>query len=209
MHIKYLALGPVSANCYVICDEKTKAGAVIDPGDFSPALMKAIAEAGIRDLKYILCTHGHFDHIQGVSRLKDRFPESKILIGEKDCAALNDSALSLADSFGAPFYPCVADGVLKNGDIIQVGDISFEISDAPGHTRGGVMYYSKEHEAIFTGDTIFKGSIGRTDFPGGNIMELLKTLRKIKLLPETVVIYSGHGEATTVKHEIEHNMYLR
>ncbi len=209
MYIKTLPLGLVSANCYIICDENTKLGAVIDPGDFTPSLMKAINESGIKELKYILCTHGHFDHIQGVSRLKEKFPESEILIGEKDCVALSDSVVSLAALFGAPFYPCVADKVLNGGDKINVGDITFEIISAPGHSEGGVMYYSKDQKVIFTGDTLFKGSIGRTDFNGGSMAVLLNTLQKIKKLPEDVTIYSGHGEATTVKHETEYNMYLR
>lgn len=209
MYIKTLVLGPVSANCYIICDEKTKVGGVIDPGDFTPSLLKAIDESGMKELKYILCTHGHFDHVQGVSRLKEKYPESEVLIGEKDSGALGDGVLSLASLFGAPFYPCVADKVLKNGDKINIGDISFDVLNAPGHTEGGVMYYSKDQRIIFTGDTIFKGSVGRTDFHGGSMAVLFNTLQKIKKLPDDVVIYSGHGEATTVKNETEYNMYLR
>jgi glyoxylase-like metal-dependent hydrolase (beta-lactamase superfamily II) len=209
MYITTLPIGPVSANCYIICDEKTKIGAVIDPGDFTPSLLKAIKDAGIEELKYILCTHGHFDHIQGVSRLKEKYPESEILIGEKDCVALSDSVVSLASFFGAPFYPTVADRVLNGGDKIIIGEITFDVISAPGHSEGGVMYYSKDEKAIFTGDTIFKGSIGRTDFNGGSMTVLMNTLQKIKRLPEDVKIYSGHGEATTVKYETEYNMYLR
>ena len=97
----------------------------------------------------------------------------------------------------------------RRGDKINIGDIVFEIMSAPGHTEGGVMYYAKDQKAIFTGDTIFMGSIGRTDFPGGSITVLLNTLQKIKRLPEDVKIYSGHGEVTTVKHETAYNMYLR
>lgn len=209
MYITTLPIGPVSANCYIICDEKTKIGAVIDPGDFTTSLLKAIKDAGIEELKYILCTHGHFDHIQGVSRLKEKYPESEILIGEKDCVALSDSVVSLASFFGAPFYPTVADRVLNGGDKITIGEITFDVISAPGHSKGGVMYYSKDEKAIFTGDTIFKGSIGRTDFNGGSMTVLMNTLQKIKRLPEDVKIYSGHGEATTVKYETEYNMYLR
>ena len=209
MFLKTLPIGPVCANCYIICDENTRIGAVIDPGDFSPSLMRAINESGMTELKYILCTHGHFDHIQGVSRLKEKFPESEILIGERDCVALNDSVVSLATLFGAPFYPAVADRVLKGGDKISIGDITLEVMDAPGHTVGGVMYYERNQGVLFTGDTLFKGSIGRTDFNGGDMVVLLNTLQKIKRLPEDVKIYSGHGELTTVKYETTYNMYLR
>lgn len=208
MYIKGFAIGPVSANCYIICDEQTKIGAVIDPGDYNGVLLKEIQNAGIEELKYILCTHAHFDHIAGVGRLKEKFPEAKIAVGLEDSAALNDERLSLAAYFGAPFYPCVADEELKNGDVVTVGNLNFNIISAPGHTPGGVIYYEKEQGILFTGDTLFKGSIGRTDFPGSNSTMIMNTLRKIKTLPDECVVYSGHGEKTTIKHEKKYNMYL-
>lgn len=208
MYIKGFAIGPVSANCYIICDEQTKVGAVIDPGDYNGVLLKEIQNAGIEELKYILCTHAHFDHIAGVGRLKEKFPEAKIAVGLEDSAALNDERLSLAAYFGAPFYPCVADEELKNGDVVTVGNLNFNIISAPGHTPGGVIYYEKEQGILFTGDTLFKGSIGRTDFPGSNSIMIMDTLRKIKTLPDECVVYSGHGEKTTIKHEKKYNMYL-
>ncbi len=209
MYIKVLPLGPVIANCYIICDEKTKTGAVIDPGDYNNSLLKEIAASGMTELKYILCTHGHFDHVSGAGRLKEKYPDAEIIVGEKDATALNDSVLSLAAYFGAPFYPCVADKVLKDGDTIEIGDVSFKVISAPGHTEGGVMYYCEKEKVIFTGDTIFRGSVGRTDFFGGSISALMDTLKKIKKLPEDVNVYSGHGESTTIKHETEYNLYLR
>ncbi len=208
MYIKGIALGPVSANCYIICDENTKIGAVIDPGDYNGALLNEIEKAGIEELKYILCTHAHFDHIAGAGRLKEKFAEAKIAVGIEDSAALNDDRLSLSAYFGAPFYPCVADEELKNGDVISVGNLNFNIISAPGHTVGGVLYYEKEQGVLFTGDTLFKGSIGRTDFPGGSSIVLMNTLEKIKNLPDECVVYSGHGEKTTIKHEKNYNMYL-
>ena len=209
MYIKALVLGPVSANCYIICDEAAKVGAVIDPGDFNGTLLKEIRASGLNELKYIFCTHGHFDHIAGVGRLKEQYPGAQILVGEKDAAALNDSVLSLAAYFGAPFYPCIADKALKDGDTITMGNIDFKVIAAPGHTQGGVMYYCENEKAVFTGDTIFKGSVGRTDFFGGSMPTLMNTLKTIKKLPPDVDIYSGHGECTTVKNEKEYNMYLR
>ena len=208
MYIKGFAIGPVSANCYVICDDKTKIGAVIDPGDFNGLLLKEIEKAGIEELKYILCTHAHFDHIAGAGRLKERFPEAKIAVGLEDSAALNDERLSLAAYFGAPCNPCVADEELKNGDVVTVGSLSFNIISAPGHTVGGVLYYEKKQGVLFTGDTLFKGSVGRTDFPGGSSVVLMNTLKKIKNLPEECAVYSGHGDKTTIKHEKNYNMYL-
>ena len=208
MYIKAIVLGPVSANCYIICDEETKISAVIDPGDYNSALLKEIENSGMKELKYILCTHAHFDHIAGAGRLKEKFPEAKIAVGVEDSPALNDDMLSLSAYFGAPFYPCVGDVFLKNGDTLDIGNISFNIISAPGHTPGGVLYYEKEQGVIFTGDTLFKGSVGRTDFPGGSSAVLMNTLKKIKNYPDECVVYSGHGEKTTIKHEKRFNMYL-
>lgn len=208
MYVKGFPMGPVSANCYVICDEETKIGAVIDPGDCSGLLLNEIEKAGIEELKYILCTHAHFDHVAGAGRLKESFPEAKIAVGLEDSAALNDDVLSLAAYFGAPFYPCVADEELKNGDVLQIGNIEFNIISAPGHTPGGVLYYEKEQGVLFAGDTLFKGSVGRTDLYGGDTAVLMNTLKKIKNFPDECVVYSGHGEKTTIKHEKIYNMYL-
>ncbi len=208
MYVKGFPMGPVSANCYVICDEETKIGAVIDPGDYNGLLLKEIQNAGIEELKYILCTHAHFDHVAGAGRLKEKFPEARIVVGIEDGAALNDDVLSLAAYFGAPFYPCVADEELKNGDVLHIGNIEFSVISAPGHTPGGVLYYEKEQGVLFTGDTLFKGSVGRTDLYGGNTAVLMNTLKKIKNFPDECVVYSGHGEKTTIKHEKNYNMYL-
>ena len=208
MYIKGLVLGPVSANCYVVCDEETKIGAVIDPGDYNSLLLKEIENSGMKELKYILCTHAHFDHIAGAGRLKEKFPEAKIVVGIEDSSALNDDILSLAAYFGAPFYPCVADKEVENGDLLQIGGIELKVISAPGHTTGGVLYYEQKQGVVFTGDTIFKGSVGRTDFPGGSSVVLMNTLNKIKKLPDECAVYSGHGEKTTIKHEKQYNMYL-
>ncbi len=208
MYIKTIPMGPISANCHIICDEKTKVGAVIDPGDCKPILLKAIEDAGIENLKYILCTHGHFDHVFGVAKLKEKFNEAQILIGAEDAAALSDETLSLGKYFRIPIQTCSADKALKNGDIIEIGNINLEVISAPGHTPGGVLYYSKKDNVVFTGDTIFKGSVGKTTFVGGNGAQLMESLQKIKRLPEDCVILSGHGEETTVEHELKYNMFL-
>lgn len=209
MYVKAIPLGPVSANCYIICDEKTKIGAVIDPGDYNAVLLKEIVASGMKELKYILCTHSHFDHVSGAGRLKEKYPDAKILVGQEDAHALNDAVFSLAAFFGAPFYPCVSDKTLKDGDEIKIGDISFKIISTPGHSPGGVLYYSESEKTVFTGDTVFKGSVGRTDLYGGDTKTLTDSLKKIKKLPADCVIFSGHGEKTTVEHELKYNMFLR
>lgn len=209
MYIKTVPLGAMSANCYVICDEETKIGAVIDPGEFSSRLLQEIVASGMKELKYILCTHGHFDHVEGAGRLKEKYPDAEILIGADDAPALNDGYLSLATWFGAPFYPCVADKSLKDGDKIEVGGITLKVIATPGHTPGGVLYYDEVNKVVFTGDTVFKGSVGRTDFFGGDSATLMKSVKKLKLLPKDCTVLSGHGEKTTIEHELKYNMFLR
>ena len=209
MYIKSLPLGPVSANCYIIADEITGEGAIIDPGDYTVSLEREIAKAGIKSLSYILCTHGHFDHIDGAGRLKEKYPEARIAVGEGDMGALSSPLVSLASYFGAEFHPCYGDMALSHGDELCIGSLKLRVIAAPGHSPGGVMYYCESQGVLFTGDTLFCGSIGRTDMPGGDLMVLISTLKKIKSFPEETRILSGHGEATDIQRELRYNPYLR
>lgn len=206
MFIKTLSLGPVAANCYIIRDEKI--GAVIDPGEYNSRLSDAILKSGIEKLEYIICTHGHFDHIAGVGKLKERFPEAKVVIGVEDAPCLSDSFLSAAAFFGIEIDSCYADITVKDGDVINIGSLSFEVISMPGHTKGGIMLYSAKENVAFTGDSIFKGSVGRTDLPGGSHVELIKSCKKINKFSPDTVLYCGHGESTTVEWELKHNFYL-
>ena len=209
MYIKSLPLGPVSANCYIIADEITGEGAIIDPGDYTVSLEREIAKAGIKRLSYILCTHGHFDHIDGAGRLKEKHPEARIAVGEGDMGALSSPLVSLASYFGVEFHPCYGDMALSHGDELCIGSLKLRVIAAPGHSPGGVMYYCESQGVLFTGDTLFCGSIGRTDMPGGDLMVLISTLKKIKSFPEETRILSGHGEATDIQRELRYNPYLR
>ena len=207
MNIKALALGPVSANCYVFCDENG-IGAVVDPGDYNTRLENTITECGIKQLKYIICTHAHFDHISGVGRLKGKYPDALVVVGEEDSPALSDARLSAAADFNLPFHPCYADITVKNADTLDVGQLSLEVISSPGHTLGGIMLLCKEEKILFTGDSLFKGSVGRTDLYGGNHSQLMESVKKIKKLPPDTRLLCGHGEGSTVAYEAMHNFYL-
>lgn len=209
MFIKCVPAGAVGANCFILCDEKTGIGAVIDPGEYNVYIKKAIAEAGIKELKYILCTHGHFDHVSGVAGVKSEYPDAKICIGKEDAPFLSDSNLNMANYFGFPYSPCYADLSLSDGDVLNLSDIEISVAYAPGHTPGGVLYVLKNEGIMFSGDTLFCGSIGRTDLYGGEYSVLMKTLDKIKKFPEKYIVHTGHGESTTIGRELKTNMYLR
>ncbi len=207
MYIKVLPLGPVSANCYVVCDDN-KIGAIIDPGDYNGVLESAITYSGMKELKYIICTHCHFDHVSGVGRLKEKYPDAIVVAGREDAPALSDAVLSAAADFDLPFYPCYADKTVENGDILPLGDLTLEIISTPGHTKGGIIIYCPQEKVAFTGDTLFKGSVGRTDLYGGSHAQLMESVKKIKQFTNDTVLFCGHGESTTVDRELMYNFYL-
>lgn len=209
MYIKRLPLGDVEANCYIICDEETKVGAVLDVGGFSEELLNEIKAAGIEELKYILCTHGHFDHIAGVKRLKEIYPEAKIVIGEKDAILTEDSDKNAADYFGAPFNSFKPDALVKENDYLEIGGKKLRVLATPGHSPGGVCYVCDEEKLLFSGDTLFKLTVGRTDLWGGNLNELLDSVERLMLLSDDYTVYTGHNISTTIGSERVRNRYLR
>lgn len=209
MFLKCIPVGQLGANCYIICDDETKIGAVIDPGEFDGNVKRAMEMSGMKELKYILCTHGHYDHIGGVAEMKKEYPNAKICIGKEDAPYLQDGNLSLANLFNSDFLPCKVDLEFYDGDTFSIGNINVKIHSAPGHTPGGVLYVLEEEKVIFTGDTLFCGSVGRTDFKGGNSSDLMKTLESIKKYPDDYVIYPGHGGNSNIGNEKRNNMFLR
>ena len=209
MFLECVAVGDLEANCFVICDEETKIGAVIDPGEYTEEVKNAIKNSGMEKLGYILCTHGHFDHVTGAVKIKKEYPDAKICIGKEDSLYLEDGFLSLASMFNVDFEPCKSDVEFSHGDCFSIGNINVKIHSAPGHTPGGVLYVLEDERIIFTGDTLFCGSVGRTSFKGGSTMELMKTLLKIKEFSDDFVIYTGHGESSTIGYEKRTNMFLR
>lgn len=201
MRIKRVVAGIYGANCYVVMDENTKKGFVIDPGGDVDDIEKAIIEMGVK-VEYILLTHGHVDHTSGVKELKD-ITGAKVGISKND----EDMIKSGQDLFG-PLLPGYADFQLKHGDRINISEIEIKCIETPGHTPGGMCFLVGDN--VFTGDTLFYGSIGRTDFAGGDYDQIIKSIKEnIITLGDDVTVYPGHGPATSVANEKAKNRFLK
>jgi len=208
MVLKHLTLGDLGTNCYVLCDEESKEGAVIDPAVYSVEIEKAIIEAGIKSLKYIICTHGHFDHVGGVCELSRKHPQAEIVAGKDEATLLRSPMLNLSGHFGYPFEMFDADLSVEGGDVLALGENTFKVYSAPGHTKGGIVLVCENAEIIFSGDTLFMGSIGRTDFPGGSFEILENSLKKLLEIEGDPILYPGHGESTSLLFEKANNPFL-
>lgn len=203
--IKAFVAGPVSANCYILKDDATCDVAVIDCGECTAEIADALKGENV---KYILLTHGHFDHINGVYELKRLHPEAKIAIHSLDAKCLSDDLLSLGRGFGiACIEKCEADIQLYDNDTLEFGDSGITVLHTPGHTPGGVTY--KYKSVLFTGDTLFCRSVGRTDFPGGSFPVLHASVHRLFSLTGDYKIYPGHESTSTLEIERKLNPYIK
>jgi len=188
--LRKIVVGPYQANCYVLGYKETMEGLVIDPGDDVFRIVQVITETGIT-IKYILITHGHIDHVGGAAELK-RITGAPVYIHPLDSTGLG--------------FP--ADVQVQDGDIIRLGTYSIKVLHTPGHSPGGVCYLAPG--AVFTGDTLFAGSIGRTDFPGGDYRGLIEGVKtKLFTLDDELRVYPGHGPPSTIATERATNPFFR
>jgi glyoxylase-like metal-dependent hydrolase (beta-lactamase superfamily II) len=200
-----LVVGPIQSNCYIVGCERTREAAVIDPGGDADQILITLAKDKLRCL-YIINTHGHFDHSADNKRLKE-VTGAQLLIHPADAPMiLNQSTGGGMWGFHVDNSP-PPDRYLEEGDIITFGDISLKVLHTPGHSPGGISLVTDK--IVFVGDTLFAGSIGRTDFPGGNHEGLIRHVRnKIFTLGDDVVVYPGHGPKTTVGREKKTNPFF-
>lgn len=187
-------------NCYIVQDENTKETMVVDPGG---EVEKIIELLNILDakLKYIYLTHCHGDHIAGVKELKES-KGGKILIHRKDSEGLYNSEINLREHIGLSPEYLEADSRMDDQDLLHVGEMQFRVIHTPGHTAGGTCLYSEKEKLLFSGDTLFKGTWGRTDLPTGNFVDIMRSIsNKLLILPDETIVYPGHGLSTRIRDE--------
>lgn len=204
MKVKKLTVGFIQENCYIIYDQHTKDAVVIDPGAEGEEIVEALE--GLKPVA-ILATHGHIDHIGQVGYLKKIF-DVPFYLSKKDIFLTNDE---LFPSFGKALEatPCPPPDIdLDTIDSIHLGNIKLTLIKTPGHTPGSVCFYSEENRFIIVGDTLFSGSVGRTDLPGGNSIQLENSLKKLMELPDDTTVYCGHGPNTTIGREKLTNPFI-
>jgi len=200
-----LPVDPLASNCYLAWDTENNEAVVIDPGGEAERIIKEIDRLKL-NLRYILNTHGHVDHIAANGRLKDRYGVP-LLIHEADAPMLADPDLNMSAFYGFPVTSPKQDGFLVSGEKVAFGDLALEIIHTPGHSPGGVSFYSKE--VVFSGDVLFFGSIGRYDLPNGDGELLIRSIKENLLaLPENTRVFPGHGQNTTIGMEKKCNPFL-
>ncbi len=207
MIIKLLTVGPLASNCYIVADETTGEGIIIDPADEAGNILQNVKELGLK-IKLIFLTHGHCDHIAGLKEVKEA-TGAEITVHEDDAEYHGQQAMAMALAFGFNCPPPPPpDRLLKHGDSINISGLHFEVIHTPGHTPGGICLYG--HGVLFSGDTLFNYGIGRYDLPGGDYTQLMNSLQGgLRSLPDDTIVYPGHGPKTTIGAERRSNPFLQ
>lgn len=209
MKIDHLILGAFETNCYVLRSAESAGDClIIDTGLEASSLVKFLKQHNLNPIAVIL-THGHPDHAAGVAALRQSFPDIKVYIHKLDAGMLTGEQNNFGLLMGVASDTIPADVLLEERDLIEQAGIKLNVLHTPGHTPGGICLYSEDEGIVFTDDTLFADSIGRTDL-GGNMAQLIKSIRqKLLTLPDETKVYTGHGPATTIAHEKAYNQFLQ
>jgi glyoxylase-like metal-dependent hydrolase (beta-lactamase superfamily II) len=210
MKIDCLILGSFETNCYILREtEAAKDCMIVDTGLEAGELVNFLARHKLNPVAVVL-THGHIDHVTGTVALRTDYPEVKVYIHKLDAEMLTGTKDNLSALAGQTFGTEPADVFIAEGDKIDQAGIRLEVLHTPGHTPGGISLYSKEDNLVFVGDTLFAGSVGRTDFPGASFTQLKESIReKLFTLPDDTLCLPGHGPQTTIAQEKKHNPFLQ
>lgn len=208
MKITNLPSGALQVNTYLAVDEETNKGFIVDPGGYNPALTKMVKNENI-DIEYIILTHGHSDHICGVKEHLEDFPGARVVADKEEEPMLHDVRFNFSAEFGMP-YTVDADIYVTDGDEINVGNINLKFFHTPGHSPGGMCIYAEKENVLFSGDTLFRQSIGRTDFPGCSFEALAESIKeKLFVLPDETQVFPGHMGSTQIGFEKRNNPFVR
>ncbi len=209
--VKSIESYPFAENTYVVNRNNFAECLIVDPGLEPDKILKYLEKKELKPVA-LLATHGHYDHIAGMGTIKDAWPECKIYIGRNEAGKLYDPKQNLSASFGLELSAPRADFLLKDGEKLELAGIPLEVRLTPGHSSGHVVYLlpTKPQPILFSGDVIFEQSIGRSDFPDGDHLQLMKSIKeKVLTLPDDTTIFPGHGNSTTVGRERKFNPFLR
>ncbi|EGO61993.1 MBL fold metallo-hydrolase [Acetonema longum] len=206
MKIIQLEVGNLGVNCYIVYCEQTRKAVIIDPGGDAAAIIGAVNQEGLQ-VEHIINTHGHADHIAANDAVKQA-TGATVLIHTEDADMLINKQLNLSAFMGPGFVCSPANRLLQDGENIECGTVQLQILHTPGHTPGGISLKTKD--AVFSGDTLFAESVGRTDFPGGSYNQLVQSIQdKLMVLPDEMTVYPGHGPQTTIGWERKMNPFIR
>lgn len=206
MKVEKYVTGIISTNCYLAINEETKQAVIIDPAACPSYLMSHIKSERLK-VEAILLTHGHFDHIMGIDGFLEEF-DVPVYVHEDDSRLMTDPQMNQSGTYTAG-YTYEGTESVRDGQMLPLAGYTFKVLHTPGHTPGGVCYYVETEKVLFSGDTLFQSSVGRTDFPQGSMSDLVRGIKeKLMVLPDEVMVYPGHMGETTIGYEKSHNPFI-
>lgn len=207
MKVEKYVVGIIGTNCYLVINEDTRKTVMIDPGGYPQKLKNEIKEKGLK-IQAVLLTHAHFDHIMGLKDVTEDF-QVPVYVEEMDRDMMTDGNKNLSDNYVNGGFQYADVKTVKDGQLLEIAGFKFRVIHTPGHTPGGCCYYVEKEGVLFSGDTLFRASVGRSDFPGGSASDLVRSVKeKLLILPDETHVYPGHMDETTIGYEKLYNPFI-